>query len=38
MHRQITTVEVERCNGNLPPIQAFDPPVAANIAPDKSVS
>ena len=32
---QLTTVEVERFNGNLPPIQAFDPPVAANIAPDK---
>ena len=34
---QLTTVEVERFNGNLPPIQAFDPPVAANIAPDKPV-
>ena len=32
---QLTTVQVERFNGNLPPIQAFDPPVAANIAPDK---
>jgi len=28
-------VEVERFNGNLPPIQAFEPPVAANIAPDE---
>jgi biotin/methionine sulfoxide reductase len=27
---QLTTVEVERFNGNLPPIQAFDPPIAAN--------
>jgi biotin/methionine sulfoxide reductase len=34
---QLTTVEVERFNGNLPPIQAFDPPVARNIAPDKPV-
>jgi biotin/methionine sulfoxide reductase len=33
---QLTTVEVERFNGNLPPIQAFDPPVAANSAPDKA--
>ena len=33
---QLTTVEVERFNGNLPPIQAFDPPLAANGAPDKA--
>ena len=26
---QLTTVEVERFEGNLPPIQAFDPPVPA---------
>ncbi len=26
---QLTTVQVERFTGNLPPIQAFDPPVAA---------
>ena len=26
---QLTTVEVERFNGNLPPIQAYDPPVAS---------
>lgn len=26
---QLTTVEVERFTGNLPPVQAFDPPVAA---------
>jgi biotin/methionine sulfoxide reductase len=26
---QLTTVQVERFSGNLPPIQAFDPPVAA---------
>jgi hypothetical protein len=25
----LTTVQVERFSGNLPPIQAFDPPVAA---------
>ncbi len=29
---QLTTVQVERFDGNLPPIQAFDPPVAALIA------
>ncbi len=29
---QLTTVEVERFDGNLPPIQAYDPPVAADIA------
>ena len=27
---QLTTVEVERFDGNLPPIQAYDPPVVAN--------
>jgi biotin/methionine sulfoxide reductase len=27
---QLTTAEVERFTGNLPPIQAYDPPVAAN--------
>ena len=27
---QLTTVEVERFTGNLPPIQAYDPPVAAS--------
>jgi biotin/methionine sulfoxide reductase len=26
---QLTTAEVERFNGNLPPIQAYDPPVAS---------
>jgi biotin/methionine sulfoxide reductase len=26
---QLTTIQVERFTGNLPPIQAFDPPVAA---------
>ncbi|MGN6114669.1 MAG: hypothetical protein ACTHN2_04045, partial [Nitrobacter sp.] len=26
---QLTTVQVERFTGNLPPIQAFDPPMAA---------
>ena len=26
---QLTTVEVERFNGNLPPIQAYDPPVVS---------
>jgi biotin/methionine sulfoxide reductase len=26
---QLTTVQVKRFTGNLPPIQAFDPPVAA---------
>ena len=26
---QLTTVEVERFTGNLPPIQAYDPPVAS---------
>jgi biotin/methionine sulfoxide reductase len=26
---QLTTVEVERFGGNLPPIQAYDPPVPA---------
>jgi biotin/methionine sulfoxide reductase len=25
---QLTAVQVERFTGNLPPIQAFDPPVA----------
>ena len=29
---QLTTVEVERFNGNLPPIQAYDPPVPASAA------
>jgi biotin/methionine sulfoxide reductase len=29
---QLTTVEVERFDGNLPPIQAFDPPLAAIVA------
>ncbi len=28
---QLTTVQVERFTGNLPPIQAFDPPVAAEL-------
>ncbi len=28
---QLTTVQVERFNGNLPPIRAFDPPVAARV-------
>ena len=28
---QLTTVEVERFDGNLPPIQAFDPPVPVKI-------
>ena len=27
---QLTTIEVERFNGNLPPIQAYDPPVASS--------
>jgi biotin/methionine sulfoxide reductase len=32
---QLTTVEVERFDGNLPPIQAYDPPVASRSgAPD----
>jgi hypothetical protein len=25
---QLTTVEVERFDGNLPPIQAYDPPIS----------
>ena len=29
---QLTTAEVERFNGNLPPIQAYDPPVASKSA------
>ncbi len=29
---QLTTVEVERFTGNLPPIQAFEPPVAGSAA------
>jgi biotin/methionine sulfoxide reductase len=29
---QLTTVEVERFSGNLPPIQAFDPPEPARSA------
>ena len=29
---QLTTVEVERFNGNLPPIQAYDPPVVSGAA------
>lgn len=28
---QLTTVQVERFNGNLPPIRAFDPPIAARV-------
>lgn len=28
---QLTTVQVERFGGNLPPIQAFDPPVAVEV-------
>lgn len=30
---QLTTVQVERFGGNLPPIQAFDPPVAVERSP-----
>jgi biotin/methionine sulfoxide reductase len=26
---QLTTVEVERFDGNLPPIQAYDPPISS---------
>jgi biotin/methionine sulfoxide reductase len=29
---QLTTVEVERFDGNLPPIQAYDPPVSLKIS------
>ncbi len=29
---QLTTVEVERFDGNLPPIQAYEPPVPATAA------
>jgi hypothetical protein len=29
---QLTTVEVERFDGNLPPIQAYDPPVSSTSA------
>jgi biotin/methionine sulfoxide reductase len=32
---QLTTVEVERFDGNLPPIQAFEPPGAADAIPRK---
>jgi biotin/methionine sulfoxide reductase len=32
---QLTTVEVERFTGNLPPIQAFDPPVAVQPRPPR---
>ena len=29
---QLTTIQVERFNGNLPPIQAFEPPVAVKLS------
>jgi biotin/methionine sulfoxide reductase len=34
---QLTTVEVERFDGNLPPIQAYDPPVSST-SPDHDQS
>ena len=32
---QLTTVEVERFEGNLPPIQAYDPPETSGRAKEK---